>query len=330
MAKLARKLVVIVSIVLALAGCAKRAVSPDPVANESLPEVEVPSSPVTGKPLLSEGSPVAVSIGNNSGARLQSGLSQADVVYEVLAEGGITRYLAIFHSQAPSKVGPIRSARPYLVLLAKEWGAIFGHCGGDPKDLEPIREWKVVDADEFARGDLYWRDRSRVAPNNLYTSVENLRKASSETLQAPEKRYEFTSWAEEPRTGIRIDYGFNYRVEYRYSSEHEAYERYVIDGGRELRQEELDTQDPVLVSNVIVQVAQSRVAYSDGGLIIDLIGEGEAQYLLGGRWEEGTWKKDGVEEPTLFFYDDGDPIEITPGQTWVQIVPRNAKISLLD
>ncbi len=324
------RFVILMAAALCLAGCAKASPPSPPVANLDPPEAEIPLSPITGEPLVDDGSPVAVSIGNNGGARPQSGLSKADIVYEVLAEGGITRYLAIYHSQAPSEVGPVRSGRPYLALLAKEWGAVFGHCGGDPKDLEPIREWKVADADEFNRGDLYWRDKSRIAPNNLYTSVKNLRKAVSTPLPAPENRYEFTSWAETPVNGIGIDYGFNYKVEYRYSSDHKAYERCVIDAGEERQQKDRDTEDPVMVSNVIIQFAASKVAYSDGGLIIDLIGDGKAQYLLGGRWEEGTWEKDAVEEPTLFRAKEGNPIELAPGQTWVQIVPKTAKVHVLE
>lgn len=318
---------------LAFAGCVRSVPAspppPPPVAETDPPDAEVPLSPITGKPVVKEGSPVAVSIGNNPSARPQSGLSRADIVYEVLAEGGITRYLAIYHSQAAEVVGPVRSARPYLALLAKEWGAIFGHCGGDPKDLEPIREWKVADADEFGRSDLYWRDKSRVPPDNLYTSVDNLRKAVSKPLAAPAQRHEFQPLADRPAAALRVDYGRKYVVEYRYSQEDQGYERFVIDGGKESQQKDLDTQERVLVSNVIVQFAPSRVAYSDLGLIIDLIGEGKALYLLGGRWEEGTWKKSAVEEPTLFLDAGGEPIKLTPGQTWVQIVPEGAKVDVV-
>lgn len=298
---------------------------------EGLFAEEGPLSPITGKPLVEEGSPVAVSIGNNPSARPQSGLASADVVYEVLAEGGITRYLALYHSQAPKTVGPIRSARPYLALLAKEWGAIFGHCGGDPKDLEPIKEWGVVDADElFGRGDLFWRSADRVPPDNLYASIGDLRKAVSTSLPAPFHRYDFEPWVDKPAQVLHIDYGQDYMVEYRYSPDDDAYERFVIDSGKELQQKDLDTQDRVLVSNVVVQFASSKVVYSDGGLIIDLIGEDKALYLLGGRWEKGTWEKQGVSEITFFYDSGGVPIKLAPGQTWIQIVPQTAKVELIQ
>ncbi len=314
-----------------VSSCARPTPPVGPVASEvEQSEPETPLSVITGKLASSEGSPVAVSIGNNQSARPQSGLGQADVVYEVHAEGGITRYLAIFHSQAPEIVGPIRSARPYLALLAKEWGAIFAHCGGDPKDIEPIREWKVADADEFHRGDLFWRDSTRVPPDNLYAAVDNLRKAVSSPLPAPTPRWEFQPSADEPVPGLRIDYGYKYIAEYRYLEEAGEYIRYVTDGANTLQQKDRHSGEPVLVSNIIVQFAPSKVVYSDGGLVIDLIGEGKASYLLGGHLAEGTWKKTAVEEPTMFYDEDGATVRLAPGQTWIQIVPTGTRVEILQ
>lgn len=297
-----------------------------PPAGETKPPVAL--SPITNLPVSSPGSPVAVSTDNYRNARPQSGLARADIVYEVLAEGGITRYLAIYYSEAPATVGPVRSARPYFAMLAKEWGAVFAHCGGDPKDIEPIREWKVVDGDEFRYSSLYWRDNSRKAPHNLYTSVENLRKVPAQPLAAPEKRYEFQDWAEEPSAGLEIQYGQGYTVQYRYKDK--KYERVILDRGLDpFVYQDRGTNETPAVSNVIVQFAKSRVAYSDGGLIIDLIGEGKALYLLGGRYSEGTWKKESVDKPTWFYTADGEKITLTAGQTWVQIVPTDAKVGEL-
>ncbi len=312
-----------------LPGCApSQPVTPDvepPVGQEDPPG---PTSPITGLPMGEGGSPVAVSLGNNPTARMQSGLSQADLVYEVLAEGGITRYLALFHSKPAETVGPVRSARPYLALLAKEWGAIFAHCGGDRKDLEPIKEWKVADADEFGLSHLYWRTKDRTPPDNLYTSVENLRKAVPQALPDPEGRFDFTEWDEQPLGTLTISYGHNYRVEYRYSPDDGAYKRFVLDGNKEAQQTDRDSGDPVLVSNVIIQFAKSRVTYSDGGLSIDLIGKGKAQYLSGGRFQEGSWEKESVEGPTVFSTGEGDPLKVSPGQTWIQIIPENAIVKV--
>ena len=320
-----------------LAGCSRGGlppassgqISPGAASGVGSKPAEAPVSSVTGEPMTSQGSPVAVSIDNYPNARPESGLAQADVVYEALTEGGITRYLAIFHSHAPSVVGPVRSARPYFALLAKEWGAVFAHCGGDPKDIEPIREWNVVDADEFKHGDLYWRDNTREAPHNLYTSIEHLRKVTSDPLPAPAKRYDFGSWAADPVFGIEVRYSKNYAVQYRYADK--RYERWILDGDREpWAYSDRDTGDKPEIADVIVQFAKTRVAYSDGGVIIDLIGEGKAVYLLGGSYAEGTWKKASVEEPTLFYTQQGTRITLVPGQTWVQIAPEDATVRVLQ
>lgn len=297
---------------------------PDPSEPSEPPEppVVLPLSPLTGKPMAEGGSPVVVTVDNNEGARLQSGLARADIVYEILAEGGITRFLALYHSQSPSVIGPIRSARTYFALLAKEWGAIFGHCGGDNAGLSLIRELGIPDANEFGRGDLFWRDSRRVPPHNLYSSVAKLRELLLSPLPDPEPRYEFQDWSEEPVFGIKIDYGRRYVVEYHKTEE--GYTRHVTDGSSTYMQKDLDTDETILASNILVQWAASKVLDSEGRLAIDLIGEGQAVCLVGGRFIEGTWKKPSKDEPTLFYDGDGSLIKLTPGQTWIQIVPTSA------
>lgn len=194
-AVLAMLILMIAALMAVLPACGRRTetpagspVSQNPEPGAGEPPADMPEepqaelSPLTGLPMVSPGSPVTVAIDNNPSARPQTGLNEADIVYEIPAEGGITRFLALFHSRSPEVVGPVRSSRPYLALLAREWGAVFGHCGGDPELDRYINEWKVVDANEFRLGHLFWRDKTRSMPHNLYTSVENLRKVPSEEL----------------------------------------------------------------------------------------------------------------------------------------------------
>jgi|CZCB01.1.fsa_nt_gi hypothetical protein len=300
---------------------------PSEPAHPSEPPLD--PSPLTGQPMVSPGSPVAVAIDNNPDARPQTGLTEADIVYEVPAEGGITRFLALFHSRSPEVVGPVRSSRPYFALLAKEWGAVFGHCGGDPELDRYINEWKVVDANEFGLGHLFWRDSSRRMPHNLYTSVENLRKVPTEELPAPSKRYEFKDFAEEPEAGISIRYGRSYAVLYRLAEG--SYNRYVLEGSQAepVLHVDRETEEPVSASNVILQYTSLRVIDSEGRLNIDMVGTGKAAYLLGGVYKEGTWEKSGVFEPTLFYDASGEKISLSPGQTWIHIVPQDVEVNLI-
>lgn len=309
--------------------------APPPTSAEKGEPKPLPPSPITGLPYEKGGSLVAVMVENSTAARPQSGLSQADLVYEILAEGGITRFMALYFAQSPPVVGPVRSARPYFVMLAKEWGAIYAHCGGDPKDLEPIQKWKVIDVDEIPHGKPFWRDNTRKSPHNLYTSIDGLRKFIGRALPEPTARFAFAPWSENPVKRLDIAYHKDYTVSYRLKTAESAgptssgpptssYQRYMND------QLHLDreSQEALSVSNILIQVAKSRVAYPDGGLTIDLIGKGKASYVLGGRFLEGYWEKKTVESPTRFYTSDGQAIQLTPGQTWIQIVPETARVTL--
>lgn len=319
-----------------LAGCQNKpapvtapqgSVDPDP---EQPPagktEPPEPLSPITGLPMGNPGHPVAVSTDNLSPARPQSGLSQADIVYEVLAEGPVTRYLAIYLSESPEVVGPVRSVRPYLALLAKEWNAVLAHCGASPDGYKAIEDLKVLDANDMTQGGLFWRDNSRKMPHNLYGSIETLRKVGTSPAPETAQRYEFQDWSDDPLPELEIRYGRTYAVRYVYSDG--KYRRVVHDGSlNPFVQADRDTGEECAVSNVIVQFAKSRVLDAELRIAIDLIGEGKAVYLLGGRYLEGTWKKESAEEPTWFYTADGEKITLTPGQTWVQIVPMDAKVT---
>ncbi len=116
----------------------------------------------------------AVMIENSQDARPQSGINQAGVVFEAIAEGGITRFLTLFQDTAPDDVGPIRSARPYYLQWAMGFDAGYAHVGGSPEALADIKAWGVKDLDQFANSGSYHRIDSRAAPHNVYTSIAAL------------------------------------------------------------------------------------------------------------------------------------------------------------
>ena len=135
-------------------------------------------SQLDGSPVINESDQVpavlGVMIDNFSDARPQYGLTEAMIVYEALAEGGITRFLAIFsEKQTVEMVGPVRSARPYYLDWLDEYGgAMYMHVGGSPEALELIDKYEVFDINEFYRGWYFWRSTNRTAPHNTYTSTE--------------------------------------------------------------------------------------------------------------------------------------------------------------
>src|SRR5262245_56343791 len=170
--------------------------SPSPSPTPLPTPVMVPA-PLTGQlvtPAVARRHPMAVMIDDLRPARPQSGLSQADVVWQAPAEGGIPRYMAIFQTELPKAIGPVRSSRYYYITWAAEWRALYAHAGGSPQALDVLRRrgpgQYVYNADEFRWGTRYFhRIRTRFAPHNLYTEGSSLRKLA-DRLGAKDKAYD--------------------------------------------------------------------------------------------------------------------------------------------
>lgn len=318
-------------VLMLLSGCGSRATAPPSEPSDAPgetaedvvePEPEpAPVSPLSGVPLVSPGTLVAAVVDNSSSARPQTGLSEADVVYEVLAEGGITRLLALYHSRAPEVVGPIRSTRPYFTMLAKEWNAILAHCGGSEEGLGEIKRLNVISANEMYDPTGYFRDTSRAAPHNLYMSVPGVRNRVKNELPEPTPRWELALAQGDPASSIRIRYGPEYEV--KYVLEDGKYMRYV--NGSPHRDKETGSQ--LFASTIVVQYARSRVAYAYLALDVELVGKGKAEYFIGGVPSEGTWEKASKESPTRYLDRDGKTVAFAPGQIWIQIVPLEAQVT---
>ncbi len=145
----------------------------------SKPEVTFEPSPLTGvsvSPQLASRPITAIMVENSPEARPQSGLVDAGVVYEAIAEGGITRFVTFFQEAQPEVVGPVRSLRPYYIDWVRQFDAAVAHVGGSTQALRQVKAFGVKDLDEFANAGAYWRDSARYAPHNAYTSTENLDK----------------------------------------------------------------------------------------------------------------------------------------------------------
>ncbi|HEX3032283.1 MAG TPA: DUF3048 domain-containing protein, partial [Bacillota bacterium] len=128
--------------------------------------------------------PLAIMVENSPAARPQSGLQQADLIYEVVAEGGITRFLAIFYGGDAAQVGPVRSARPYFLERSMEYKALYVHAGGSPEALEMLKKLKAYDLNQFANNFPFWRSRDRKAPHNLYGDTLKMRQVANKKWPA--------------------------------------------------------------------------------------------------------------------------------------------------
>lgn len=264
---------------------------------------------------------VGAMIDNFPGIVAQFGLNTADIVYEAPAEGGLTRFLAIFDSvRTVEKVGPIRSARPYFLDWIAEYNGLYLHCGGSPEALDLIKQNDIFTANEFYFGKYYWRDADISAPHNLFTNSTNWQQLWEEN---GERKNNWLGWAYgdlnttilETASNARVIYSNNYQVNWRYNSIIGRYERTVSSG------------EDVAADNVIVLYMKISVLDDYGRLKINTIGTGDARILRDGKLIRAQWKKDNITDRTRFYQNDIE-LNLKPGVTWLQIVPVNSQLEI--
>ena len=293
-----------------------------PVAQENnfKPEedIEKVSHPLTGEMVLKDsfGWPVAIMIDNVKYSRPQAGLEKAGIIYEALVEGGITRYLGIFDSfNLPSKIGPVRSARPYFIDFAEEYKGIFIHAGGSPSALSQLSSANVYDLDGIRKEEYFWRDQSREAPYNLYISNTSINHFI-EKQNIPKNFSSFSSWKFSqdkknwPFHGPVVKIGFQEEVTWIYQKENGFYRRQ--DNGLKAK-------------NLIILETDTRTVDEIGRLFIRTQGKGPALFFQQGRVSGGQWeKKDGR---TRFYDYKGSEISLIPGPTWIEIISPDTVVT---
>lgn len=266
----------------------------------------------------------AVIVENNVDARPLSGLARASLVYEAPVEGGITRFLAIFSAdEKVPEIGPVRSARPYFIDLAEEFGGIFAHVGGSDAALDQLgSDQNVVDLNQYYKSEYFWRDGKRFAPHNVYTSSDLLA-AAGKNLGVPPPIYD--GWlfkADLPldrrpeKNEIAVDSPMSaYRVEWIYDRVHNNYLRY---GGGKIQK---DKNGPaVRAKNVIVLKTDIEIIDAITRRAIRTMGDGEATIFRDGEAVAARWKKDNLKSRLKFYDSNGDEILFNTGPTWIEIV----------
>ena len=291
-----------------------------------------------GLPLTDERQPypMGMMIENLPEVRPQSGLSNAAVVYEALAEGGATRFLALFNGPGShlAKIGPIRSARPYYLEWSSEYNAAYGHAGGSPDALQMIDGFGIMALNGIGREAKYfWRDRGIGAPHNLFTSSELLSRAARD-LALEEKTPSFLSWhfkdekgvaerpSGEPYVTIKFS-GYAFETEYRYRQATNDFARF----NSGLPHEDALTGEQIRAKNVVVQIIPKILDVGEKGrLTLDVHGTGKALIFVDGGMNVGTWSKKDRTSRTEFFFEDGRPAELNRGSTWIAVVPEDKAV----
>lgn len=318
--------------------------SPDTVAEEEtlLPEPPPPPPkyycPLSGAEFDSKAPtvkrPIVVQVDNAPAARPQAGLSQADIVYEAMAEGQVTRFSAIFGCRDAEVVGPVRSARLINLELVPEYNALLANSGassGVSAELAARPEIPNINHPGFAS--TYWRTEDRYAPHNLMTSTTSIRQAAFEAgvpveaeLSGPVFRTSPNAAGAPPAgaavKAISIPYSSWVDVGYQYDPGSNSWLRSM---GGEPHIDAL-TKTQIAAKNVIIQYVQineSDIEEDTGGnlgLIFKLTGTGKVVIFRDGQAIAGTWKRSGLAEITTYIDAAGKPIPLSPGQTWIQLV----------
>ncbi|MFM9329929.1 DUF3048 domain-containing protein [Paenibacillus mesotrionivorans] len=345
------------------------------VRSEALPEDDRMKAdysvqfPLTG--LFSTGQkdarPIAVMVENSPAARPQSGLGDADVVYEILAEGDITRFAAFYHCRSPVKVGPVRSIRPYYVDVAAAMDAVLVHAGWSQEAMNRVDAGGVDHFDEVY-GDrvYYWRSPDRKQPHNLYTSIEGIRRGMDKKqlrtawtpvlpmFEAGEARGEARpSGAEgraagaegeavsgEPAGSASADAsvaagagGTGEAVRLPYSAGYAVSYRYDAASGQYLRwmngvpHTDAETGRQLAAANVLICRSSHKVTDSAGRRRVDVQGPGSGYVLSGGKVQAAVWQ---LRDGLVRAYaaDGQQEITLAPGVTWIQFVPEAMAVEL--
>ena len=276
----------------------------------------------------------AVMIENQEQARPQTGLDQASVVYEALAEGGITRFLALYVGQEPDVVGPVRSARHYYVNWAHEYNAPLLHVGASPLGYDALRSLRAPDLDEIRGDPGFWRSPARQAPHNLFanlghakTILKERRALDAGTFGGLEFKRAATRLDGHPATHAAIRFGsWAYTTEWHYDPYWNEYTRWM-DGAPHA---DAITGEQLRASNVLIQTVDSWVIPHDpeGRLEFAQVGKGRVIALLDGIAVDGTWSKESLNAPTEYRDATGAPLRLNTGPTWVIVVPHEGAVAL--
>lgn len=310
--------------------------TPAPVVEkiEEPPKPTTVASSLTGvqiSPELNNRGVTAVMIENSIDARPQSGLIDAGLVFEAIAEGGITRFVALYQESQPDYIGPVRSARPYYIDWILPYDPTYAHAGGSPEALQMIQNLGMKDMDHGANGSAYQRVSNRYAPHNLYTSMANLDAIRNKNNWAGKP---FSGFMRKPdqavatKTATAIDLQISsalFNVHYDYDAASNSYLR--SEGGRPHVDEKTAKQ---LQPKVVVALIVPYSIHPDGiHSKYQTIGSGQALVFQDGNMQEATWTKASQNSMITFTDAGGRVLALNAGQTWVTAVGDRGMVTFV-
>ncbi|MGR6965307.1 DUF3048 domain-containing protein [Geodermatophilus sp. URMC 61] len=292
-----------------------------------------PAWPLTGVPAdaVADRPALAVKIENSVDARPQTGLDAADMVWEQVVEGGITRFVAVYHSDLPPEIGPVRSIRPMDPAIAAPLGGLLAFSGGVPTYVTAARDagLQAIGQDSGAAG--FYRTTTRAAPHNVYAVPQTLvDQADTAHRAAPGAQFDHSAAGEEP-TAVAAGQPAT-SLELTLSGVSSPRWTWSAADGRWLRSEgstpaiEADGRR-IGASNVVVlrvDVVATEARDPAGNPVPEtmLTGSGRALVASGGQTVEATWSKPETGDRVKLTGADGEPVTLAPGTTWIELVPN--------
>lgn len=285
--------------------------------------------------------PIGVMINNLKPAIPQSGIGQADVIYETLVEGGICRLFGLFQDFNAKKIGPVRSARHYYLDFAFDHDAIYAHYGRSPQATVAFSDWNSPHLEGLSYLDsiMCFVDSSRVAPHDRYTSYDGLMAAWKEKGYRTEldkeigSKFEFSELEIIPEltnsaNKIVLPFSYYQTSWFEYNTNDRLYYRFQFND----KHIDKETGEQLKFKNIIIQLASIWTIPNDseGRQDMNLITNGTGYYITNGSYIPITWEKTSHYSPTKYYLEDGTNLNINVGKTWIAVFPlsREDKITI--
>ncbi len=271
---------------------------------------------------------LAAKVDNHPDARPQVGLEHTDIVFEELVEGGITRYVAVWHSDVPEKIGPVRSIRPMDPDIISPLGGIVAYSGGQYRFVVMMRNTPVYNAihGQPDTRDTFYRSDPRPSPHDVIVMAQQVIAQHSD-LAPPPQQFAFSldtpssTAAKEgaPVSNIAIKFSYTSKPSWAWNEETGTFLR--SQGG----DPDMDSAGGRLQATNVV-VLRVPVSYGYGLPKTELIGSGEAWVASGGAYVHARWSKGSATSPIRLVDDNGIVVRLAPGNTWIELVPSSGEV----
>ncbi|MFO7928663.1 MAG: DUF3048 domain-containing protein [Candidatus Humimicrobiaceae bacterium] len=283
---------------------------------------------------INDSRPIAIMVENSPQSRPQSGLDLADVIFEVVDEGGVTRFVAIYSSHDAETIGPVRSARQYYAEIARGFDPVYCFWGTYPEAYKIIENMDMdllsVLGDQSGNSSItaqasHWRDSSREAPHNGYMSTLQLKEDAKRlgySLEDGQSPFIFKLDAPNSERGnienVTVDFSYeNYQCDYEYAKESNTYLRFL--GG--VPHKDRETGEQLTANNIVVMITDiANSGDAAGHMIVRTTNSGKVLFFMDGKVIEGTWSRDSISEPFEYKDLEGNDILFNRGTTWISMI----------